>query len=109
MNKKIEFEYDGKNYTLEYDRKSIKYMEANGFSIMEAQKKIISSIDIMWEGAFYKNHKNEKKSHIEEMYKYLENKEELNDALMEMIRETYEFEASGGNVDDSKKVEWKMA
>lgn len=110
MNKKIEFSYEGKDYTLEYDRKSVKLMEAKGLEISKFQDKPISMIEILWEGSFLKNHKNLTSSKIDEIYENMSNKSDLNTALISMFSETY-ASLIGDNEDDdnSKKVEWKMA
>ena len=39
MNKKIEFDYEGKHYTLEYNRNSVALMERQGFVVDEFAKK----------------------------------------------------------------------
>ena len=39
MNKKIEFDYENKHYTLEYNRTSIAFIEKQGFSISELSDK----------------------------------------------------------------------
>ena len=109
MNKKIEFSYDGKDYTLEYDRKAVKVMEANGLRINEIQEQPFSMIEILWQGAFLKNHKNEKNDKILEIYEHIKDKEGLNAALLEMFSETYTALIGSDENDDSKNIEWKMA
>lgn len=111
MNKKIEFNYDGVDYTLEYNREAIKFMEREGLDINEIQNKPLTMIDIMWKGAFWKNHRKEKNDKIEEIYDAIKNKTELNAALSEMFLETYSIligdsEETG---EDSKNIEWKMS
>lgn len=110
MNKKIEFNYEGKDYTLEYDRKSVKIMEANGLEIKRIEEQPFSMIEILWQGAFFKNHKNEKAEKITEIYDNIPNKSELNAALVSMFSETYtSLIGDSDSQDNSKKVEWKMA
>lgn len=110
MNKKIEFNYEGKDYTLEYDRKSIKVMEANGLKIKEIEDQPLSMIEILWQGAFLKNHKNEKADKIQEIYEKISNKSDLNAGLISMFTETYtSLIGDSEETDDSKNIEWKMA
>lgn len=110
MNKKIEFNYDGKDYVLEYNRKAVEIMENNGLKIKEIEDKPLSTINILWAGAFLKNHKNEKADTIQKIYESIPNKMELNAALVEMFSETYLMEiGDSDNVDETKKVKWKLA
>jgi hypothetical protein len=110
MNKKIEFNYEGKDYTLEYDRKAIQLMEGNGLEITKIEDKPYSSIQILWQGAFLKNHKNEKTETIEEIYKRIPNKSELNKGVISMFNETYySLIGDSEGEDNSKNIEWKMA
>lgn len=109
MNKKIEFNYDGKDYTLEYDRKAVKFMEDNGLNIKDIETKPVSMIEILWQGAFIKNHKNEKIENILEIYKNIPNKSDLHAALCEMFSETYASLLGDSEGDNSKNIQWKMA
>lgn len=109
MNTKIEFNYDGKDYTLEYDRKSIKVMEANGFKYKELDECPLSMVDLLWQGAFLKNHKNEKNEKIMEIYEKIPNKSDLNASLISMFTETYTTLIGDSDTnDESKNIEWKM-
>lgn len=109
MNKKIEFSYKDTNYTLEYDRKSVEMMEANGLELELVRSKPASMVSILWQGAFFKNHKKEKTARIEEIYNNISNKSDLHTALCEMIYETYTVLLGDNEEDDSKKIEWKMS
>lgn len=106
MNKKLEFSYEGNDYTLEYDRNAIKIMEANGLKINEVESQPLTMMEILWQGAFLKNHKSEK--NVLEIYKNMKNKSDLNAYLVSMFSETY-ISLIGDNEDDSKNIEWKMA
>lgn len=111
MNKKIELSYEGVDYTLEYNREAVEFMEANGLRIKEIQEKPVSMVGILWKGAFYKNHSNEKLEKIQEIYEHIPKRAELNAALSAMFYETYAVLI--GNSDEkeenSKNIEWKMS
>ena len=110
MNKKIKFCYGGVNYTLEYDRKAIEIMEANGLEIDAIKSKPASTISILWQGAFLKNHKKEKSEKIQEIYDNMGNKSELNAYLSEMAVETYtSLLGDDEDRDNSKNIDWKMS
>lgn len=52
MSKKIEFEYEGTKYCLEYNRDAIKIMEKQGFDLNNFMAQPMSSVDLAFEGAF---------------------------------------------------------
>lgn len=109
MNKKIEFNYDGVDYTLEYNRDAILYMESEGLDVKQIETKPLTMISILWQGAFLKNHKREKLEKIQEIYEKIPNKTELTAALSEMYIETYSiFITDSDESDDSKNIQWKM-
>jgi len=110
MNKKIEFNYEGKDYTLEYDRKAIKIMEANGLKIKDIEDQPLSMIELLWQGAFLKNHKHEKSENIQKIYEKIGDKSDLNAGLISMFTETYTSLMGDSEEDDeTKKIEWKMS
>lgn len=110
MNKKIEFNYDGVDYTLEYNRDAIIYMEKQGLDIHQIDTKPLTMLSILWQGAFLKNHRREKTEKIEEIYANIPNKSDLNAALSEMYIETYSILiADNEENDNSKNIQWKMS
>ena len=111
MNKKIEFTYEGVDYTLEYNREAIKYMEAKGLDIEQITSKPLTMIELLWQGAFLKNHRKEKVDKIQEIYGNIGNKSELNAALSEMFLETYSALIGDSDEadDNSKNISWKMS
>ncbi len=110
MNKKIEFTYEGIEYTLEYDRAAIRYMESVGLDMSAIGSKPATMMGILWRGAFVKNHKKENVDKIDNMYKEIKNKTDLNAGLLEMVSEAYtSLYGDGENDDDSKNIEWKMS
>ena len=89
MNKKIEFDYEGKHYTLEYNRNSVALMERQGFVVDEFAKKPMIMLPLAFEGLFYKNHKSESREKIEEIYDKMKDKENLMKTIADMLNETY--------------------
>mgnify|MGYP001284763793 CR=1 FL=1 len=103
MAKKIFFVHDGKEYTLEYTRKSIEIMERQGFNVNDISEKPMTTLPALFAGAFLANHKWVKKDVIDEIYSRMENKQDLLQKLTEMYNEPIEalFEEpkeSEGNV-----------
>lgn len=111
MNKKIEFNYEGVDYTLEYNREAVEFMENNGLRIKEIQEKPLTMVGILWKGAFYKNHSKEKLDKVQEIYDNIPNKSDLNAALTNMFYETYAvlIGDSDEKENNSKNIEWKMS
>lgn len=90
MNTKINLTYKGIDYVLEYDRASVKLLEANNFDITEFLNKPMTNIELAFTGAFIKNHKKTNQTLVDEIYKNCPNKTELMNALVKMIQETYD-------------------
>lgn len=108
MNKKIEFEDNGKKYVLEYNREAIEIMERQGFVASEMVKRPMTMLPLAFQGLFYKNHKDVRKSFIDECYNRFPNKSELIEAIADMISETYNS-LTDENVDNEKgNLDWKI-
>jgi hypothetical protein len=90
MNTKINLTYKGTDYTLEYDRMSVKLLENQGFSLEEFSKKPMSNIELAFTGAFIKNHRKISQTTIDEIYSKLKDKTSLIQVLSTMISECYE-------------------
>lgn len=84
MSKQITVNYDGKSYHLAYNRRSVVKMEEQGFNAAEAQKTPISSTMKLFAGAFLANHPGLSEKTIEEIYKNMTGKEELNKVLSQL-------------------------
>lgn len=85
---KITINYDKKEYVLEYNRQSVRTMEAQGFVLDEIQTKPVTMIPALFNGAFIKNHRGIKRSLMDEIYDEISDKTGLLQALMEMYAET---------------------
>lgn len=107
MNTKIKFTYKDTPYVLEFDRMSIKTLEANGFSVEEFMRKPMLNIDLAFAGAFIKNHRKTKQTVIDEIFNKMKDKQKLVESLVQMIDETYSslFEEPE---DDEGNVEWEV-
>jgi predicted hydrolase (HD superfamily) len=55
--RKLKLHINEKDYTLEFDRESIRWLEATGFSFEEFEKKPITFREYLWNSLFVKNHK----------------------------------------------------
>ena len=89
MNTKINITYKDINYTLEYSRMTIKMIENEGFEMEKFSKQPMTMIELVFRGAFYKNHRKVSENTIEEIYNSCTNKEKLLETITTMINECY--------------------
>ena len=108
MNKKIEFEDNGKKYILEYNRESIEILERQGFNVKEMTEKPMTMLPLAFQGLFYKNHRNVKKSFVDECYNRFKDKEKLIEIMAEMIMETYNSLTSDEDAGDKGNITWEI-
>jgi len=88
MAKVINFTYKDKDYTLEYTRKTLEKMEADGINLTELDKKPVTILPKLFEYAFFANHKRTSKELIEEMFELFTDKNEMYNKLSKMAMET---------------------
>lgn len=108
MNTKITLTYKGVPYTLEYDRMSVKAIEANGFNIEDFMAKPVNNIELAFAGAFIKNHRKIRQDLVDEIYRKSPNKEELIKVLTTMIKETYESLFEDPDDSDEGNAQWEV-
>jgi len=87
MAKQIRFEHDGKEYTLEFTRKSIETMERQGFIASDIADKPMTTLPALFAGAFLAHHRYVKKELVDEIYSKMTNKQDLLSKLAEMYNE----------------------
>ncbi len=107
MAKQIQFEINGKKYTLEFTRKSVEIMEKQGFSISEMTDKPMSVLPKLFEGAFLAHHKFEKKEIIDGIFAKMKNREQLFSTLVEMYNEPIVAIMAEPD-DDEGNVDWAV-
>lgn len=89
--KQIKFNYEGKEYTLEFTKNSVRQMERRGFDLNELASKPMTNFLELFAGAFLSKHPQTKREKIEEMYESLHGRKKLISALGEMYTETIEY------------------
>lgn len=55
--RKLKLKINDKDYLLEMNRTSIKWLESNGFSIKDFEEKPVTYYDLLWQSLFISNHK----------------------------------------------------
>ena len=91
MAKQLNFEYNGKEYTLEYTRESVKQMEREGFVANDIVTKPMLTLPKLFSGAFKAHHRFDvKQKEIDEIFELFTNKPALIEKLAEMYAEPME-------------------
>ena len=103
MAKTITINCEGKEYTLEFTRKSIETMERQGFVASDLARRPMSTLPALFAGAFLAHHKFVKKEVVDSIFSKMKNKDELVEKLAEMYNEPLETlmddpEESEGNL-----------
>lgn len=104
MAKQLTFTYDGKDYTLEFTRRTVAEMEKKGFIASDITNKPMTTLPALFAGAFLAHHRFVKEDIINDIYSKLTKKEDLIGKLAEMYNEPIlalveEPEKAEGNLD----------
>lgn len=78
---------EGKVYTLEFTRQTVKMMERQGFTPEKVSEQPMTYLPTLFAGAFLAHHRNIKPEEIDRIYKHLPNKHDLIGKLVEMYNE----------------------
>ena len=109
MSKQITFSYNGKDYALEFTRRTIRQMEDRGFNIQEVSEKPMTLLPDFFAGSFLANHKNVKRELIDEIYENMPNKDKLIEKLVEMYNEPIAALMDEPEENSAKKVNWEAS
>ena len=82
--KNIFLTYEDKKYTLEFNRKTIRAMERQGFVASKLEDMPMSMIMHLFSGAFMMHHRNITESEVDKIYESIRNKEDFLAKLSEM-------------------------
>ena len=107
MSKQIVFEFEGKDYALEFTRKSVETMERQGFDPDKISERPLTMLPALFSGAFIANHSGTKRKVIDSIFEKMKGKKGLLTALVEMYNEPIEALLEDEE-DDGKNVEWEQ-
>jgi hypothetical protein len=109
MGKIIQLTYEGKDYTLEFTRKSIERMERRGFDVSEVMKRPVTMLPELFEGAFHAHHPYIKKEIVNAIFDAMTNKSELINKLSEMYNEPIAAMVEGAEDESGGNVQWEAS
>lgn len=111
MNQTINFTYKGKDYCLEFTRKSIKAMEDRGFTLSDDMlNKPVTLLSELFKGAFLANHKFVKQALIDEILEHMKKNGKLREKLLEMYTDTIQAlydDDETTDKDDGNFIDWE--
>lgn len=87
---KLKFNYDGKDYCLEFTKQSVKTMEQRGFVASRILEAPMTLLPDLFAGAFLANHKFTDRKVIDAIFEKMDNKPEMIDILSKMYNEPIE-------------------
>ena len=102
----IVFEHKGTQYTLEYTRDAVRRLEANGFSLDKAGDMPVTSLLVLFRGAFMAHHPRTSQATIDEIWEGLGNKDGIFEALATLYNEP--IEALMKEPDEGEKIVWRV-
>lgn len=108
MATKIEFNYEGRDYTLEYTRETVKEMEKQGFVASKVLEAPVSMLPELFAGAFKAHHKYVNRKVIDAIFDKMTNKRALVDKLSQMYSETISTLMEDGE-EEGNEIMWTEA
>lgn len=87
MAKQLIFTFEDKEYTLEFNRRTVAEMEKKGFIASDITDKPMTTLPALFAGAFLAHHRFVKEDVINNIYTKLTKKEDLIGKLAEMYNE----------------------
>lgn len=87
MAKQLIFTFEGKEYTLEFTRRTIAEMEKKGFIASEIGDKPMTTLPELFAGAFLAHHRSVNRKVIDSIFSKLTKKEDLIEKLAEMYND----------------------
>ncbi len=87
MVKQIVIGFEGKEYTLEFTRKTVEIMERQGFILEEIHTKPMTTLPKLFSGAFLANHKFIKQEVVDAIFSQIKDKDAFVLKLAELYNE----------------------
>ena len=104
----INLSHNGKTYTLEFNRSSIRQMERQGFKVNESDGMPMSTVMNLFAGAFIMHHRTIDPKTIDEIYDSIPKKEDFLEKLSEMYSDPMLALVSDPE-EDEVNVKWEAS
>ena len=107
-NTKIQIDYNGKDYVLEFTKDSVRWLQQKGFDIEKISSETMDQVPLLFQGALKANHGYVKLEYATEVFTSLGNRQELINKLLEMYSEPISklLGIDGDEESGEKKGEW---
>lgn len=102
----IRLTYQGNPYVLEFNRKTVKALEDQGFVLEDVTRKVMTMLPMLFRGAFMMHHKYIKPETVDAIFAHITKKDDLLGKLAEMYAEPYNALLDEPDEGDEGKVEW---
>lgn len=106
MAKQLKIQHEGREYILEFTRKSVSELEKAGFIASDVTTKPVSTLPALFSGAFRANHRYLKQEIRDEIFDNMNNKNELIGKLAEMYNEPLEELFEDKDEDSEGNATW---
>ena len=110
MAKILTVSHEGKQYTLEYTRDTVRSMERSGFNVNQITDKPLTTIPTLFRGAFMAHHPKIRTATIDAIFAAMPNKTDLLGKLAEMYAEPIDTlldePEEGGEGNSSWGADW---
>lgn len=106
---RIEFENDGKKYTLEYTLKTASAAERNGLNVFEIESSPALMIPVLVNGAFQRHHRGMTRQQTDEIYASINKKNDFIRALIDMYLEAVNALVDTEDDEDEGNANWTMS
>ena len=105
--KHITLSYEGKDYTLEFDRRTVGVLERRGFDINSIDSKPMTLLPMLFWGAFQKHHRSVQQDTTDKILKTLKKRDELFAKLTEMYLEPITTLVNDDEEDSEGNAGWE--
>lgn len=106
--RKLKLKINEKDYLLEMNRSSIKWLEANGFSIVDFENKPVTYFDLIWTSLFIANHKDVNPNLAIKLMETYEQEHNVSDVIKFAIEEYSAFMNALADTSSKKKEELEI-
>ena len=106
--RKLKLHIENKDYTLQMNRLSIKWLEASGFSIQDFDKKPVTYYDMLWTSLFIANHKEVNPSLAMKLLETYEQKHKVTEVIKFAIEEYATFMNALADTSSKKNEELEI-